>query len=201
MRWWSYRRYRLWVINTNKEVNLYKWDNWKSLIPSIDKLTKLTSEKSFIRTFQSFEFENKWLGFGRMTWNKENNMKWTTKYRSPENESRLQFFDTEIWAPDWNQFYESGMPPDIFVKLYNNPKSQTAREGLIIAIPRRLSLKHKETIETELQRLTKLIPVSRLTMTTRFWQPWIKFDNNIEDMNPHELEEILKSGESRAANV
>jgi hypothetical protein len=197
---WSYRRYTLWVINTNNEVDLYKWDNWKSLIPSIDSLFKLTREKAFIRSFQSFEFENKWLGFGRMTWDENNNKKWTTKYRTPENASRLQFFGTEIWAPDWNQFYASGMPPDIFVKLYSNPNSQTAREGLIIAIPRRLSLKHKDVIETELQRLTTLIPGSRLTTTTRYWKPWLRFVNNIEDMSPQELEKIIMEGEKRATH-
>jgi hypothetical protein len=161
-------------------------------MPSIDKLLGLTKEKAFIRTNQSFEFENKWLGFGRMTWDEENNFKWTTKYRTTDNESRLQFFWTEIWAPDWNEFIKSGVPPDIFVKLYNIQNSQTTRQGLIIAIPRRLSLRQKEIIETELTRLTKLIPDSTLTMTTRLWHPWFKFDNNIEDMNSHELEKISK---------
>ena len=191
MRWWTYKRYRVWVINTDKDAFLYKWDNWKLLMPSIDKILGLTKEKAFIRTKQSFEFENKWLGFGRMTWDEENNLKWTTKYRTTDNESRLQFFDTEIWAPDWNEFTKSGVPPDIFVKLYNLANSQT-RQGLIIAIPRRLSLQQSEMIEIELSRLTKLIPNSRLTMTTRLWYPWFKFDNNIEDMNPHELEKIVK---------
>jgi hypothetical protein len=194
MKWWSFRRYRLWVINTDKAVFLYKWDNWKSLIPSIDKLLKLTKEKAFIKTSQSFEFENKWLGFGRMSWDEETNEKWTTKYRTIENESRLQFYGTEIWAPDWNQFDKSGMPPDIFVKLYNNPTSTTIKEGLIIAIPRRVSLKQKEIIEMELSRLTDLIPNSTLTMTTRLWYPWLKFVNNIEDMNPQELEKTINEG-------
>ena len=194
MRWWTYRRYRLWVINTDKDAFLYKWDNWKQLMPSIDKLLGLTREKAFIRTNQSFEFENKWLGFGRMIWDEENNLKWTTKYRTADNESRLRFYGTEIWAPDWNEFAKSGVPPDIFVKLYNIPNSQIARQGLIIAIPRRLSLREAEIIETELSRLTTMIPNSTLTMTTRLWHPWIKFDNNIEDMNPHELEKVIKQG-------
>jgi len=79
--------------------------------------------------------------------------------------------------------------------LYNIPNSQTTRQGLIIAIPKQLSLRKRETIETELTRLTKLIPNSTLTMTTRFWQPWFKFDNNIEDMNPQELEKLIKKDE------
>lgn len=192
MRWWTYRRYRLWVINTNKEAFLYKWENWKLLMPSIDKLLSLTKDKAFIRTRQIFESENKWLGFGRMTWNEENNIKWTTKYRTSDNESQLKFLGTEISAPDWNEFIKSGVPPDIFVKLYNIPNSQTTRQGLIIAIARRLSLHQKDMIETELMRMLKLIPDSTLTMTTRLWYPWFRFDNNIEDMNPHELERIIK---------
>ncbi|HTE30893.1 MAG TPA: hypothetical protein VK666_11005 [Chryseolinea sp.] len=194
MRWWSYRRYSLWVINTDKDASLYKWDNWKLLMPSIDKLLTLTKEKAFIKTSQSFEFENKWLGFGRMIWDAENNEKWTTKYRTTENEARLQFYGTEIWAPDWNQFDKSGVAPDIFVKLYNNPTSTRTKEGLIIAIPRRLSLKQRDIIEIEISRLTELIPNSTLTMTTRLWYPWLRFVNNIEDMNPQELEKILNEG-------
>ena len=127
-----------------------------------------------------------------MTWDEGNNIKWTTKYQTADNESRLQFYETEIWAPDWNEFTKTGMPPDIFVKLYNIPNSQKTRQGLIIAIPRKLSLRQREMIETELRRLTTLIPNSTLTMTTRLWYPWFKFVNNIEHMNPHELEKIIK---------
>ena len=195
MSWWKYRRYRLWVINTDKKAVLYKWDNWKLLIPSIDNLVKLTKERPFIRTYQSFEFENKWLGFGRMIWSEENNKKWTTKFRTTENEARLQFFGTEIWAPDWNRCCDSGRSPEIFIKVYNNPTSPKIQEGLIIAISRRLSLTQREMIETELQRLTQLIPDSTLTMTTRYWNPWLKFVNNIEDMNTDELEKIVSEGQ------
>lgn len=194
MRWWPYKHYSLWVINTDKEAFLYKWDNWRQLIPSIDKLLLLTNERAFIRTKQSFEFENKWLGFGRMAWNEENNMKWTKKYRTSENESRLNFYDTEIWAPDWNNFIKTGMPPEIFVKLYNIPNSQTTKEGLIIAMPRRLSLNKRPIIETELSRLTNRIPNSTLITTTRLWQPWFKFSNSIDNINPFELEKIIKEG-------
>jgi hypothetical protein len=154
-------------------------------MPSIDKLLTLTKENAFIKTSQSFEFENKWLGFGRMTWNEENNKKWTTKFRTPETESRLQFYDTEIWAPDWNEVERSNVPPDIYIKLYNMTFN-SVKEGLIIAIPRRLAIKHNDIIESELKRLTNLIPNSTLTMTTRLWQPWFRFDNHIEDMNPQE---------------
>jgi hypothetical protein len=193
MRWWSYRRYRLWVINTDKVAFLYKWDNWKLLMPSLDKLLALTKEKAFIKTSQSFEFENKWLGFGRMIWSEENNKKWTTKFRTPENESRLKFFDTEVWSPDWHEVERSGVPPDIYFRLYNID-FHSIREGLIIAIPSRMAKRHNETIEFEVRRLTNLIPNSTLTTTTRLWQPWFKFDNHIEFMNPQELEMIIEEG-------
>lgn len=150
MRWWTYRRYRLWVINTDQEAFLYKWDNWKLLMPSIDKLLTLTKEKAFVKTSQSLEFENKWLGFGRMTWSEESNRRWTTKYRTPENESRLQFYDTEIWAPDWNEVGRTNVPPDIYIKLYNIARFKSIKEGLIIAMPRRLAIKQKAIIESEL---------------------------------------------------
>lgn len=190
MSWWTYRRYRLWVINTNKETFLYKWDNWKLLMPSIEKLLTLTKEKAFIKTSQSFKFENKWLGFGRMPWSEESNIKWTTKYRTLENESRLQFYDTEIWAPDWNVMDGRNLPPDIYIRLYNIG-FKSVMEGLIIAIPRRIAVKQKELVDSELEQLTKLIPNSSLTMITRLWYPWMKFDNEIRDMNPQELEIII----------
>jgi hypothetical protein len=80
-------------------------------MPSLDKLLALTKEKAFIKTSHSFEFENKWLGFGRMIWSEENNKKWTTKFRTPENESRLKFFDTEVWSPDWHEVERSACLP------------------------------------------------------------------------------------------
>ncbi|MBT1705832.1 hypothetical protein [Chryseosolibacter indicus] len=194
MRWWTYRRYRLWVINTDKETFLYKWDNWKLLMPSIEKLLTLTKEKAFIKTSQSFKFENKWLAFGRMPWSEESNIKWTTKYRTSENESRLQFYDTEIWAPDWNEVDRSNVPPDIYIKLYNLG-FKSIQEGLIIAIPRRIAVRQKELIESELTQLTKLIPNSTQAMITRLWYPWWRFNNQIQDMNPQELEMIINEGD------
>ena len=89
---WRYRKYKLWVINTETEANLYLWDKWKVLLPSLDALIKLTTEPAFIRSFQSYEFENRWLGFGRMKWNEENNIKWTTKYRNAKTGGKIPEF-------------------------------------------------------------------------------------------------------------
>lgn len=159
-------------------------------MPSIDRLVALTKEKAFIKTLQSFEFENRWLGFGRMIWSEESNRKWTTKYRTPEDESRLQFFATEIWAPDWTEFSRSHVPPDIYIKLYNIG-FKSIKEGIVIAIPRQIAIKQKDIIESELARLTSLIPNATLSMTTRIWYPWWRFSNEIRDMNPQELDMIV----------
>jgi hypothetical protein len=99
-----YRKYHIWVINTQKTCELYLWDNWRLFLPALNNLISLTSQPGFIRTFQSREYENKWLGFGRMKWNEANNIKWTTKYRNVDDITlqKIFFFNTQVWAPDWN---------------------------------------------------------------------------------------------------
>lgn len=64
---------KVWVINTESDAQLYIWENWKTIYPELDSLLKLATNQAYIRTFQSFEFENRWLGFGRTKLNEENN--------------------------------------------------------------------------------------------------------------------------------
>lgn len=189
---WTYSRYRLWVINTNSEARLYEWDNWKQLFPCIDRLVKITAEPAYIRTFQTYESEGKQLPFGRMKWDEGNNEKWTTKFRNVNAALDVRFFYTEIWAPDWKQVGDSGIPPDIYVRLYNNPNKDLIKEGLIIAIRRPLAKKHSAVVESELEKLNALIPNSKLKMTTRFWSPGWSFLNHIPDMNEWELAKFMK---------
>lgn len=69
-------------INTISNYKIDDWENWQNLFTVFDKLLNELNlnNQACIRTFQSFEFENKWLGFGRVKWNLENNRKWTKKY-------------------------------------------------------------------------------------------------------------------------
>lgn len=190
---WSYRRYRLWVINTSNDAKLFLFHNWKLFIPSIDNLLQLTSEAAFIRSFQSYEFENRWLGFGRMSWNDTNNLKWTTKYREDErSEKKLNFQGTEIWAPDWNKVSDRGVPPDVFISLYYYPTLEKIREGLVIAIPTTIYRRNMGFVDAEIAKFGSYIPNSSISTLTRFWQPFGKFVNNLEDMNPHELQKIVE---------
>ena len=97
------KKYNIWVINSKAVVSLYLWENWKRLYPDINGLVSLVNSQTYIRTFQSFEFEHKWLGFGRMSWTEKNNEKWASKYRTAEYEDKnIEFFGTEVWSPDWN---------------------------------------------------------------------------------------------------
>lgn len=190
---WRYRKYKLWVINTQTEANLYIWDKWKTLLPTLDRLINLTSEQAFIRSFQSYEYENQWLGFGRMKWNEENNIKWTTKYRNSNGQNKtLAFYHTEIWAPDWNRVCDGGIPPDIFIKLYHFPTIKKIREGLVIAIPKALYNKNKVLVENELIRLVNEITYSTISTLTRYWWPGWKFRNQIDDINNWEIERIVE---------
>jgi coproporphyrinogen III oxidase-like Fe-S oxidoreductase len=186
--------YKVWVINTKSDALLYHWANWKNLLPEINKLLELTTENAFIRSFQAFENENKWLGFGRMSWSTENNKKWTTKYRTSEYQDNvLMFLGTEIWAPDWNHCYNKGESPAVYIKVYHNFKMETIKEGIIIAIPKSLVKKNETQIKSSLESLNRIIPNSTMYQIERNWTPTKEFVNRIEDLNPQELEKILNS--------
>lgn len=188
-----FNKYQLWVVSTAFEAQLYLWENWKSLFPLADALISLSPANASIRTFQSIEHKDGWLGFGRMPWSKENNEKWTKKYR--ENEANgivIRFFETQIWAPDWNQVDKTGMPPDIFIRLFNEPQSRIAREGLIVAIKKAIAERNSAVIMHAIEDISRMVQDSTVTSITRSWYPGACFGNQIQDMNPSELEMIVK---------
>jgi len=192
---WRYSKYCLWVINTKQKPELYLWDNWKRLLPSLDVLVNLTQEPAFIRSFQGYQYETNWLGFGRMKWNEKNNIKWTTKYINEKRRDQLpQFSHTEIWAPDWNRVCDNGMPPDIFIQLYNFPTLENIQEGIVIAMPRSLYHKNKVLVDTELMKLVSEIPGATISVITRRWYPGWKTGNEIGDINNQEIEKIVEGG-------
>jgi hypothetical protein len=191
---WQNQKYQLWVVNTFSESQLYLWNNWKRLFPLVDKLVSLSPAKAFIRTAQAAQHKSSLLGFGRMAWSKENNEKWTRKYRENESEKvDVLFYYTQIWAPDWHQFDKTGVPPDVFVQLYNYPSSQKTREGLIIAITRAIVEEHSAIIEPAIVDISKIVPDSIVVKTTRSWSPGSQFPNQIQDMNNWELERVLEA--------
>ena len=184
----------LWVINTHLSAHLFLWENWKNIYPLIDSLVTLSPSQAYIRTNQALEHENNWLGFGRMIWSKANNEKWTKKFR--ENEyanANVTFYDTQIWAPDWNQHCKTGIPPDIFIHLYNNPDDNVIKEGIVISMPKRTFNNNVELIESVLNNLLKLIPDSTLAQTTRNWNPSNGYVNEIQHINNSELMRVLKN--------
>ncbi len=192
MRWLAHK-YQLWIVNTASESQLYLWQNWERLFPWVDKFLSLSPAKAFIRSVQGIQPENSRLGFGRMAWSRENNEKWTKQYRENESaKSGVSFYRTEIWAPDWNQVDRSGMPPDIFVQLYNYPSSQTTREGLIIAITRSIAKENAAAIEPAIAGISTIIPDSVVRKISRSWSPGSGFPNHIQDMNNWELQKVLE---------
>ncbi|HEY8927761.1 MAG TPA: hypothetical protein VIM55_01120 [Mucilaginibacter sp.] len=190
---WTHRRYKLWIVNTPEQCGLYLWDNWKLLLPAVHKLMKLTSQPAFIRTFQSYKHEYKWLGFGRMKWSEENNIKWTTKYRKDGPlTNHPDFFNTEIWAPDWNKVCDTGMPPDIFVRLYNYPDVPAISEGVVIALPRSLYKKHTLLINEAMAEIISHIPGSKMFETERNWWGRTAVRNSIEHLSPQEIRKMVE---------
>lgn len=189
---WIYEKYRLWVINTQTESDLFLWENWKKLFPALDTLIHLTTKQAYIRSFQMPETGSRWLGFGRMRWNEKNNILWTTKYQDPVKRKKdLLFNSTEIWAPDWNSVCDENIPPDVFIQLYHYPEIPEIREGLIIALPRSIYKQNGIKVDTALKLLSKDIPDSTVTTLTRFWKPVWRIGNEIGDMNPQELQKIV----------
>lgn len=129
-----------------------------------------------------------------MKWSEENNIKWTTKYRGINLENKEpDFYSTEIWAPDWNTACDKDMSPDIFIKLYYYESVKRLREGLVIAMPNSIYVKNRVLIDSELLNVANKIPNSAISTLTRIWYPSWKFRNRIEDMNPHELQEIVEN--------
>ncbi|MBT1710317.1 hypothetical protein KK062_18870 [Fulvivirgaceae bacterium PWU5] len=187
-----FRRYQIWVINTPSEALLYTWEKWKTLLPFVDAIVNLSVKPAFIRTAQSYETENRLLGFGRMKWSEENNHKWTTKHRkNAVPGKKLTFFNTEIWAPDWTTFNGSTPSPDVYIRLYQYENIDFLREGLIIALRRSIEKDNRLVINSALKDLQRNIPGSSISTTTRTWTPWFRFLNNIEDMGPWELTKIV----------
>ncbi|MHB0756991.1 hypothetical protein [Polaribacter sp. M15] len=192
MEWLFGIKYKVWIINTNSKSELYLWENFKNIFPNINSLLELSEKPAYIRTFQSYEYENKWLGFGRMKWNEENNIKWTEKYRKEiDLNKRLQFYSTEVWKPDWNFCCENGKNPNLYFKLYNYENLDYLKEGIIIAIPKKFVQLNLKIIEENIVEIKNKIKNSTISEKERTWKPSGNFLNNIEDMNPQEMKKII----------
>ena len=61
-------KYIVFNISSSASFEVNNWGFYKDIYEIVDAILKeynLTSD-AYIRTFQSFEFDPKWLGFGRM---------------------------------------------------------------------------------------------------------------------------------------
>ena len=191
---WRYRSYHIYVIHTSACCNLYLWDNWQHLFTLVDRLIKLTTQPAFIRTFQAYRYDNKWLVFGRMKWSKENNIKWTNKHlgNKPDHD-RPDFYKTEIWAPDWNAVCDTDFPPDVYVSLYHHPDTQLLKEGMLIALPKSIYQKKQILVDDTLMQLTAKIPGAKISFAKRGWWGQTAKRNSIESLNPQELLKIIQT--------
>lgn len=188
MDWLFGTKYKVWVVNTTSKAEIYLWTNFESLLPNLNTLLNLSKHDAYIRTFQSYELQNRWLGFGRMKWNRENNLNWTTKYSNSQNaDDRVEFFSTEIWAPSWKYCCDNGKNPELFISIYNNENFENLREGILIAMPKKLTEKHADSVESAISKIAERIPNSSLSTEERKWTSSRKFPNGIEDMNVHDM--------------
>ena len=178
-------KYIVFNINSSSIFEVNDWNFYNDIYEILDIIIKeygLTSS-AYIRTFQSFEFDYKFLGFGRMKWNLENNKKWTQKYKTKEYcNKKLDFFDTEIWSPDWNHFDKTGDLPKFFSKIYN----ENGNQGIFIALPMRMYKNNPDFINKSIQSINELIPHSEVKKFERYWTPSSGFHNNIQDITYQE---------------
>jgi len=178
-------KYIVFNINSTASFEVNNWDFYNDIYEIVDVILKeynLTSD-TYIRTFQSFEFDSKWLGFGRMKWNLENNKKWTQKYKSEGfSNKNLEFFSTEIWSPDWNHFEKTADLPKFFSKVY----SENDNQGIFIALELRMYKSYPDFIDKSIQNIKELIPQSDVGVFERYWTPSSGFHNNIQDITYQE---------------
>lgn len=173
-------KYIVFNINTIFNYKIDDWENWQNLFNVIDKLLiELNlNNQAFIRTYQSFEFENIYLGFGRMKWNLENNKKWTEKYKTSDySDKKLEFYNTEIWSPDWNLFYKKDELPKFFANIY----SEDINRGITIVFNKTLFLENEDRILYLIEEVRKNISNAELVKFERYWKASYGFVNNIED--------------------
>lgn len=178
-------KYIVFNINSSFVFEINDWNFYKDIYEIIDTIIKeyALSSNTYIRTFQSFEFNNKWLGFGRMKWNLENNKKWTQKYKTKEySNMNLQFFDTEIWSPDRNHFDKTGDLPKFFSKIYN----ENTNKGIFIVLELTMYNDNPDFINKSIQNIKELIPQSEIKIFHRYWTPSSGFHNNIQDITYQE---------------
>jgi len=173
-------------INSSVDFEINDWEHWKDIYSVIDALLSKfeIKEDCHIRTFQSFTFENKWLGFGRMKWNLGNNKKWTSKYKTKEFANKnLIFLGTEVWSPHWDKVTSTVYPPNFFLKIYN----ESTNKGIIIAIPIRMYKRNSEFIEQSVGKIKTLIPAEESTVFKRYWTSFSIFQNDLQDITYQEI--------------
>ncbi len=111
--------YVVWIIlRKSTDLKLHDWKIWERCFQILNNLINNQPEKMTIRTSQSVPKTSTWLPFGRMIWNKKNNLKWTSKYKEGDNKvENIEFFDTEFWCPSWTICERENIAPDIFMKI------------------------------------------------------------------------------------
>jgi hypothetical protein len=182
----------------DSKPEIYRWAQWQYIFPIIDKLVAMSASHAAIRSSQAFEHHSGWLGFGRMMWNEKNNRKWTEKYHSPEYESKeFRFYDTEIWAPDWNIVFRESKAPDIFIKA-SRTEAPTIVQNLLIAIRYPIYKKNSHEAQSLVEGLSSMLDNCQLHTGTLAWAEEVYefggFTNGLSDLDAPSLRDKLVQG-------
>lgn len=184
------------VSSASPHPDLSRWSSWQEVFPTIDSLLALSQRKGAIRTGQTFDGESKWLSFGRMSWSRKNNEKWTEKYRAPEYSGRqLKFSYMEAWAPDWNTAWRESRAPDVLVKLEAYTSGDT-RQALLVAITQELYCEHRSAVGEAIEFIASLFKDSRKYVGNLAWAEHVSeggFTNGLSDRSAYRLQEQLQT--------
>ncbi|HEY5722337.1 MAG TPA: DUF4304 domain-containing protein [Allosphingosinicella sp.] len=162
-------RMRIGVVIGGLEPELWRWENWRKIVPVMDALVSRLPRPVSILSGQMYEDgTGKQLPFGRMPWGEAGNRKWTTKYIE-EGEGPVTFSQTEFWSPSRSEWAEKGGAPDFYARLDRDPYGEV--QGFILAL-RRDVLRMEgvaEAADRTLAAVAEALPGSRTVINDRGW--------------------------------
>jgi hypothetical protein len=171
------------------------------MFKALNPVIGLSPAKAAIKTHQSLPGSSSWLGFGRMIWNAKSNEKWTEKYATEE---RLKFFDTQVWAPDWNTVWKQGLPPDVFLHVQRHQHGNIS-QAVTLAVREPLYTANLSLIRGAVESVARAAPDTKQYFGYLPWAEEVRewgyshsFSDHSAEQVVNQLSRIAASQETRA---
>lgn len=151
-------KYTVWFILVDTSVfKIHDWEIWKAYYLALDPMLSKLNPQTEIRTFQTHKWIWWWLPFGKMHWNRENNIKWTSKFKKGWRKRKsLEFFNTEVLSPDYYSCEKSKTFPKVYLRIdegLNEYWKQPYNASILIAIKQRSVDKNWSLLVEELFKI------------------------------------------------